>query len=192
MIMSLDSKGFFRGFGLPGLIALLALSACAPRIYVEQDKNAALQGYHSYAWVSPPQGPVKDPILDSQILEGRVKKAVEEELANRGFKEVAADQGPDFLVTYHTSSKEKVESSGASFSFGIVDAFPNGFGSVLVPVAPDVRSREEGTFMLDVIDGKSKRLVWRGWTTGWVSQESYTDEAVAAAVQQILDKFPAH
>ena len=188
--MSLDSKGFFRNTSLPVLLAL-ALSACAPRIYVEQDKNAALQGYHSYAWVSPPAGPVKDPILDSQILESRVKQAVEAEFANRGFKEVTSDQGPDFLVTYHTSNKEKVESSGASFSFGIIDAFPSGFGSVVVPVGTDVRSREEGTFMLDVIDGKTKRLVWRGWTTGWVSQESYTDEAVASAVQQILAKFPA-
>jgi hypothetical protein len=46
--------------------------------------------------------------------------------------------------------------------------------------------------MLDVIDGKSKRLVWRGWTSGWVNQDNYTDAAVAAAVQQIFDKLPAH
>jgi hypothetical protein len=104
---------------------------------------------------------------------------------------MAADQGPDFLVTYHTSSKEKVESSGASFSFGIIDAFPSGFGSVVVPVGTDVRSREEGTFILDVIDGQTKRLVWRGWTADWVSQENYTEDAVNSAVQQILAKFPA-
>ena len=39
---------------------------------------------------------------------------------------------------------------------------------------------------------RPKRLVWRGWTKGWVSQDSYTDEAVKSAVQQILAKFPAN
>lgn len=191
--MKLDSKGI-SVFPLL-LLALMALftAGCAPRIYTEQDDQASFVGYHSYAWVAPPGGKsVKDPILDSQILEGRVHRAVTAELKARGFDEVAPEANPDFIVTYHTSSQEKIESSGASFSFGFVDAFPHGFGAVAVPVGGDVQSREEGTLMLDVIDGKSKRLVWRGWTKGWVSQESYTDQAVNSAVQQILAKFPAN
>jgi len=188
--MRLDFTGFPSRSALLALAALLLLSACGPRIYVEQDQAIPLARYHSFAWVSPPAGPVRDPILDSQILEERVKRAVESELAGRGFVLTEADRSPDFLVTYHTASKEKLESSGASFSFGIVDAFPNGFGSVFVPVAPDLRSRQEGTLMLDVIDGRSKRLVWRGWTSGWVNQDSYNEAAVASAVQQILAKFP--
>ena len=191
--MTLDSKGI-SAFSL-AFVALLALgvAGCAPRIYTEQDDQASFGGYHSYAWVAPTPGKnVNDPILDSQILEGRVHRAVATEFKNRGFDEVAAEANPDFIVTYHTSNKEKIEGSGASFSFGFVDAFPHGFGAVAVPVGGDVQSREEGTLMLDVIDGKSKRLVWRGWTKGWVSQDSYTDEAVKSAVQQILAKFPAH
>ena len=191
--MKLDSKGFFS-LSLPAAAFLaLLLAGCAPRIYTEQDDQASFGGYHSYAWVAPTPGKnVRDPILDSQILEGRVHRAVSAEFKQRGFEEVAADANPDFVVTYHTSNKEKIESTGPSFSFGFVDAFPRGFGAVAVPVGGDVQSREEGTLMLDVIDGKSKRLVWRGWTKGWVSQDSYTDEAVKSAVQQILAKFPAH
>lgn len=191
--MKLDSKGFSVIFLLVTAFLALSLAGCAPRIYTEQDDQASFGGFHSYAWLAPTPGKnVKDPILDSQILEGRVHRAVTAELKNRGFDEVAADANPDFVVTYHTSSKEKIESTGPSFSFGFVDAFPRGFGAVAVPVGGDVQSREEGTLMLDVIDGKSKRLVWRGWTKGWVSQDSYTDEAVRSAVQQILAKFPAH
>ncbi len=190
--MHLDFKGFFTRFPLLALAAgALLLAGCAPRIYTEQDENAALQGYHSFAWVSPPAGPVRDPILDSQILESRVHSAVSADLKSRGFEEVAGDANPDFLVTYHTSAKQKLESSGASFSFGIIDAFPGGFGSVGFPVGPQVESRDEGTLMLDVIDGKSKRLAWRGWTTELLSQDNYSDKAVAEAVKNILDKFPA-
>ena len=191
--MKLDSKGISTFSLLLATLLGLSLAGCAPRIYTEQDDQASFGGFHSYAWVAPAPGKnVKDPILDSQILEGRVHRAVTAELKNRGFEEVAADANPDFVVTYHTSNKEKIESTGPSFSFGFVDAFPRGFGAVAVPVGGDVQSREEGTLMLDVIDGKSKRLVWRGWTKGWVSQDSYTDEAVKSAVQQILAKFPAH
>jgi len=189
--MNLDSKGFFIRTGYLSLAALtLFLAACSPRIYVEQDQDAKLEGYHRFAWLTPPPSPVRDPILDSQILEARVHKAVSADMQGRGFEEVAPDAGPDFLVTYHTSAKQKIESTGATFSFGFVDAFPHGFGAVGFPVGPDVQSRDEGTLMLDVMDGKSKRLVWRGWTTQLLNQDNYSDQAVAGAVKDILDKFP--
>jgi len=188
--MNLDSKGFFVRTLYLSLAALaLLLAACSPRIYVEQDQDAKLEGYHRFAWLTPPPRPVRDPILDSQILEARVHKAVSTDMQSRGFEEVAPDAGPDFLITYHTSAKQKIESSGASFSFGFVDAFPRGFGAVGFPVGGDVQSRDEGTLMLDVIDGKSKRLVWRGWTTQLLNQDNYSDQAVSGAVKDILDKF---
>ena len=185
--MKLDSKGFFSVICILGLG--LSLAGCAPRIYVEQDSGAQFSSYHSYAWVSPQAGQVRDPILDSDILESRVRRAVETDLKTRGYVASPAAGSADFLVTYHTASKQKIESSGTGFSFGIVDAFPRGFGTVVVG-GPQVESREEGTLMLDIIDGKSKRLVWRGWTSGWLSQDNYTDDAVTAAVHNIFDKLP--
>ena len=189
--MHIDLKGFFRN--CPGwlLVTALSLAGCAAPVYTEQDPAAAMGGYHRFAWVPPAPAEVNDPILDSQIFEARVERAVRSDMKTRGFEEVAADGGPDFLVTYHIASKEKVESSGSNFSFGIVNAFPHGFGSVVVG-GPNVQSREQGTLMLDIIDGHSKRLVWRGWMKSWVSQDNYSDQAVADAVQQILAKFPAH
>ncbi|HEV7165385.1 MAG TPA: DUF4136 domain-containing protein [Gammaproteobacteria bacterium] len=190
--MKLDFKGIFPILGVSALVSTLLLAGCAPRVYVEQDSAAQFTGYHSYAWVSPSlAGPVRDPILDSQILEDRVQRAVAADLKTRGYLAAPAAGSADFLVTYHTVSKQKIESGGAGMGFGFVDAFPRGFGGAVI-MAPPVESREEGTLMLDVIDGKSKRLVWRGWTSGWLNQDNYTDQAVAAAVQQIFDKFPAH
>ncbi|HEY3858785.1 MAG TPA: DUF4136 domain-containing protein [Gammaproteobacteria bacterium] len=190
--MSLDSKGFFHKFLLPIISGALLLSACSPRIYTDQDPDAKLGAYHRFAWLSPPPSPVRDPILDSQILDGRVHKAVSADLKNRGYEEVAPDANPDFLVTYHTSSKQTLQSTGPSFSFGFVDAFPRGFGAVGFPVGPDVQSRDEATLMLDVLDGQSKRLVWRGWTTQLLNQDNYSDSSVTSAVKDIFDKLPAH
>ena len=188
--MSVDSKGFFPRFLFPLLAGALLLSACAPRIYVDQDPDAKLGGYHRFAWAPPPPAPVRDPILDSQILGGRVHKAVSADLKERGYEEVAPDANPDFLVTYHTSAKQTLQSTGSSFSFGFVDAFPHGFGAV--GFGPEVQTRDEGTLMLDVLDGQSKRLVWRGWTTQLLNQDNYSDSSIAGAVKDIFDKFPSH
>jgi Domain of unknown function (DUF4136) len=190
--MSVDSKGFFTRLTFLGLAGVtLLLAACAPRIYTEQDQDAKLTGYHRFAWLTPPAGPVRDPILDSQILESRVHRAVTGDLKARGYEEVQPDANPDFLVTYHTSAKQTLQSTGASFSFGFVDAFPRGFGAVGFPLGPDVETRDEGTLMLDVLDGQSKRLVWRGWTTELLNQDNYSDKSVQDAVKAIFDKFPA-
>lgn len=190
-VMRLDFKGFFRLFRSTALpLLVVALVGCAPRVYVEQDGSARFADFHTYAWLSPPPGPVRDPILDSQILEDRVRRAVIGDLDARGFVPAPSATSADFLVTYHTASKQKLESYGSGFTFGVMDAWPHGFGGLVM--APQVESREEGTLMLDIIDGKSKRLVWRGWTTGLVSQGNYSDASVNEAVHQILSKLPGY
>ncbi|MDE2090886.1 MAG: DUF4136 domain-containing protein [Gammaproteobacteria bacterium] len=167
----------------------IALAGCAPRVYVEQDSTANFSNLRSFAWVSQPIGPVNNPILDSQILEERVKRAVVSDLTKRGFVQTSSDQSPDFLVTYHTVSKQKLESSGASFSLSFGGYYPYGFGNVMVPVGNNVQTREQGTLMLDIINAHDKRLIWRGWTKDWISQDNYSDQAVDKDVQKILAKF---
>jgi len=188
--MNIDSKGLFRYPLTYLLLAAALLVGCSPRVYTEQDQDAKLQGYHRFAWLTPPPVPVRDPILDSQILESRVHHAVSSDLKARGYEEVAPDANPDFLVTYHTSAKQTLQSTGPSFSFGFIDAFPGGFGTVGFPVGPEVQSRDEGTLMLDVLDAQSKRLVWRGWTTELLNQDNYSDKSVQDAVKDIFDKLP--
>lgn len=157
---------------------------------MEKDNAAQFSGLHTFAWVTPLPGPVRNPILDSQILEERVRRAVVTDLTRRGYVETTPDKSPDFIVTYHTVGKQKLQSTGPTFGFGFVDAFPYGFGNVMFPVGNDVQSYEEGTLMLDIIDGHSKRLVWRGWTKDWVNRDNYSAKAVNQAVQEILAKFP--
>jgi len=168
----------------------MALAGCAPRVLVEHDNNTQFSNLHTFAWLSPPQGRVRDPILDSQILEERVQRAAVANLSGRGYTQTTPEQKPDFTITYHIVGKQKLQSSGPSFSFGFFSASPNGFGSVAVPVGNTVESQEQGTLMLDIIDSHSKRLVWRGWINDWVNQNNYSEKAINEAVNEILAKFP--
>lgn len=171
-------------------VLTLALAACAPRVTIEHDHQANFLDLHTFAWVTPKAGPVTNPILDSDILEGRVQRAVIADLSRRGYVQTDSRQDADFLVTYHTVSKQKLESTPASFSIGFGGYYPYGYGNVFMPVGNTVQSREQGTLMLDVIDAKTQRLIWRGWTNDWISKSNYSEQAVANDVQRILAKFP--
>jgi Domain of unknown function (DUF4136) len=169
----------------------IAFAGCAPRVLVEQDSSAQFSGLHSFIWANPPVGKVRDPILDSQILEQRVQRAVVADLLSRGYIQTTTENKPDFTVTYHIIGKQQLQSSGPSFSFGFFGAYPNGFGSVAVPVDNGLETREQGTLILDIIDNHTKQLVWRGWISDWVNQDNYSEKAISQAVKAILDKFPS-
>lgn len=174
-----------RYLGILG--AALTVSACGPNIQVETDPNANLREYGSFSWVAPEQQDVQDPILDSELLSKKVQRAVRETLGSRGFE--ATETNPDFYVTYHTASKEKLRSTGFDIGIGYSRFDPRwGYAAVFGP--PDVESYEEAILIIDVIDAESDTLVWRGWETGRLSRERFSEEAVAQAVEDILSRFP--
>ncbi len=173
---------------LPLMLGALLLAGCT-RYFSDQDSQADFSHYHRFAWVNPPAGPVRNPIMNSEILGSRVQRAVEATLKARGYEEVTPDANPDFLVTYHTSSEQQLQSNGALVAGG----GPCWHGCVGAAVAlPDTQTTDVGTLMLDVSDAQSKRLVWRGWTTRNITSSAYDDSAAADAVQNILAKFPGH
>ena len=77
----------------------IALVGCAPRVLVEHDNTTQFSNLHTFAWLSPPQGQVRNPILDSQILEERVQRAAVADLSGRGYTRTTPDQNPDFIIT---------------------------------------------------------------------------------------------
>ncbi len=171
------------------LLVFALLSACAANVRTEHDSAANFAAYRSFHWQAPPARPVKDPILDSQLLDERMQRAVTGVLLSRGYRDAATAAQADFLVTYHATSKLKVESDPASMQFGFYDGFPHGVGSVFLS-SGDVSSHEEGALIIDIVDARSHRLVWRGWLTARVTQERYSEPELSKAAHTILAQFP--
>lgn len=174
---------------LISLLLLALLSACAANVRTEHDRAANFAAYRSFHWLAPPARPVKDPILDSQLLDERMQRAVTGVLLSRGYRNVATPAQADFLVTYHATSKLKVESDPARMQFGFYDGFPHGVGSIFLS-GGDVSSHEEGALIIDVIDARTHRLVWRGWVTTRVTQQRYSEAELSKSAHTILAQFP--
>jgi len=168
------------------LVLLVLISGCAAPVHTEYN-NASYAKWHTFSWETPKAVRVKNPILDSGILTTRVEKAVSAVLENEGYRKVGSASQADFLVTYHTAMMLRREpQSGIGFAYG---TFGPGFNTLFL-IQPGSQQVQEGALILDVIDAKTHKLVWRGWITKGLEQSNYSQQSVNKAVQRIFAKFP--
>lgn len=157
-------------------IAVLALAAgaCATThagSYVQRGIDFAQ--YRTYDWAPPDPLPAADPRLaEHAYFQDYVEGAVQRGLAGNGFgKTPAAD--PDLLVHYHASVTQRLR----------VDPFGR------------AQEFEAGMLVLDVLDARSGRLVWRGWARHGVTDLLNNPERMASrintAVAAMLDTMPS-
>ena len=122
-------------------------------------------------------------VVLSPIVDRRIERAIKRELIAKGFE--AAASNPDFRITFNTTTKTRTEVD--AYGPPPFRRFPYyGYSDRHI----DIDEYEEGTFLLNIIDSRSKQLVWRGAYVkrlGW----SAPDEAeVQKIVSSILANFP--
>lgn len=175
------------------IIAALSLVACGG-IPVSTDYDTARQfsQLSTYAWMTPKEKLIIDPLVDNDLTNKRVERAVESQLAARGFQKAIGGQSADFLVTYHVSAETKQTVSNFHGHYGYYPCWRGcySYGGL----HSDVYTREykEGTFMIDVIDPASSELIWRGISGRRLSSKTpqERDAFIRETVAAILAEFP--
>ncbi len=175
-------------------LAALTLAACAgSRVATDYDGNARFDTLQTFAWLDPVVDEVEDPVLDSQLLTRKVQHAVANALLQRGYSRTEHAADADFLVTYHTASRERLRDRGGfSIGLGIGRAWRHGYGSMHVGDGyfPRIEGYQEGTLIIDILDADTRDLLWRGWVRNTVDAHNYTEEAITASVGEIIAEFP--
>jgi hypothetical protein len=173
------------------LMAAVVLNACGA-IPVSTDYNPGweMPADASYAWIKRPSAHV-DPMIDNDLVAGRVRRAVDDQLAGKGLRAVASDAEASLLITYHIGEEEKLDISTFHSNFGYYPCwrcYGPGFDSEVW-----VNQYTQGKLVVDIIDAKTKELVWRGIASRRVpsfktpgERDTYIRETVAA----IFQKFP--
>jgi len=79
-----------------GLALLTGVSACAPKVNVEQRANVNFSRYRTFDFADTEVKTSGDqnPLLRSAITQDRIKQAIASELAKRGLRQV--ETNPDF------------------------------------------------------------------------------------------------
>ncbi len=176
------------GFRISWLIFVLVLVAgCATQVNYQYN-SAPYAGWRYFSWRGPGHQRLRNPLIDSGILATRVHKAVVAVLSKRGYRQAPTSASTDFIVTYHTTLQERQVPAAADvgFVYGGWGTLP--FGTVVV--ARPNRKIRRADLIIDIIDAKTDKLVWRGWVSRSLGPSDYSRKAVTEAVARILSKFP--
>lgn len=170
------------------LAALIVfLPACSTvSVTTDYDHSASFGQYRTYILA-----PSSDKIVLSPSSEHALRDSLRVNLAARNITEVSKDA--DLHVVRHISTTEKL--SVHQSSDWAYRGVPYGYGRYgmwsRAPVTyTDVSQYTEGTLILDFVDTKTQKLVFRGIGTGTVSDPETNAERIREAVEKIVEKFP--
>lgn len=179
---------------LRGVVALAAallatlLPACGPtstmRIRAEQDPSVDLTRYATYGWAVPARSTSAPARGERELLDWRIRAAVDEQLVRRGYT-TAASGRPDMLVDYQVTTREKqLQDTPGEYIRYRSEGGRQDWGSAWV------RGYEEGSLVVEVLDGTGRRLLWRGAATAVVNPD-LREQRLPEAVSRMFEGFPA-
>jgi hypothetical protein len=165
-----------RPMTLPGtpwlMVIATVLSGCAqqPQIKAQLTPGTDFSRYHTYA--IKPGNVVYPGASEAQRaeIEKRVQDAVARELEARGLSPQPDE--PELIVTYTAGAQQqKTSNTRVHAAEGVDIRGPSGYdepGQLRAREGPDVaadmefrRGYTEGNLVIDLLDGKNRRLIWR-------------------------------
>lgn len=163
-------------------VSALALTACATtniRSFVERGIDVGQ--YRTYSWGPAVEQATGDPRLDNnQFFQERIQAAVERHLNARGLETTTAEAS-DLLIHYHASVEQLVNPNGVDRPYAWCDDCE--------PYVYDA-----GTIVIDLVDARTHRLVWRGWAEGSldgvVDDQTWMEKRVDDSVARIMERLP--
>jgi hypothetical protein len=180
-------------------VLLLTLVAC-PVTYGQDVRANYMPGtdfskYHTYAWVSQVQGVPTVGVHPDQILDAQVKRAIDSQMAARGFVQVQDAGKADLLLGYQLAIDQEKQINGFGDSWGGWGGWGpwgpggNGFGSF----SASTSSSYIGTFVVGMYDPAAKKLVWIGAAQHAIEPSKNQEKnqgRLNKGAQKLLKDFP--
>ena len=157
-----------------------------PSIHVLFTAEDPIPDAGSFAWGMHYFSVKQDLGVDLDAVNQRLHASLEAELARHGFKPAEADT--DLIVGYAVALGTDLDESVFNLAYG------EEFNFTFPPAQTgEHRIYPQGCLIIDILDARSSRLVWRGTIrAGLDSQlsESAKDLRARQAVKLLLDQFP--
>lgn len=172
-------------------IAVL-LSACSS-IQVSQDYVAETDfgALKTYRWSAETLKKEQETEGNNPLLNSRIHAAIDRRLMAMGYQQV--DTAADFVVSYQSDVRQRITSDGPSGAFSVGFGSFGNFGAIGIGTGSHVRDEDEAALMIDFINGRDNKLIWRGVSTRYVYTHNEPEEltrTINAHVDAILAQFP--
>ncbi len=182
--------------GIAAFVFLLA--SCASTAHIEKDENTDFSHYKTFAWVDKDGEGKKDNNRNNDIIEQKVRAAVNKELEkSAGWREVK--NRPDVLLSYDVLVEKSIKEDNnpvysRSYSRVFYNPYTRRYSTIFYPsqfmgYERDQRPIKEGTVTITMIDTKTDKMVWQGWTTDELNSRNITSKEIQNSVKAIFRKF---
>lgn len=162
------------------IFSLSILSCGSIKVATDYDSDADFSNYKTFAFYKSGI----DKVEISDIDKKRILKSIQNTLLNKG---LTIDENPDILINIATKSSENIYIDNSFYSPYYTGWYPY-YGRGHRQVA---YSTSQGALYIDVIDTKSKQLIWQGKGIGVLSsKKADRDELVNNYVTKILEVYP--
>ena len=159
--------------------ALAAAWGCAATINVSSHRAPVQDwsGYRTFAWASADALPAADPRLTANPVFGdRMHGAVTSVLFERGWVEAAPDAA-DVQIHYHANVTTRLNVARIDQAYG---SCPGG------ACPQQTVEYEAGTLVIDFVDARTQRLIWRGWAQTELQELLRDPERMSKTVNQAV------
>ncbi len=179
----------FEGLFAVAAAGLLAACASTPeKPQAMTDPTANFGAYKTYAWnVAEGAAASGQP---TSIVDGYIRTAIANELKGKGYVEAPAGAKPDLYVEYEAAKAEKIKNNPFRIGVGVGSYGNSGGGSIGVG-SPSVKSVNEGSLVIHVIDASRNAEAWRSGVTREIGKGGVSQATVSTAVTEAFKGFPA-
>ena len=165
---------------LPAIaLALAAAWGCAAAINVSSHRAPVQDwsGYRTFAWGAADALPTVDPRLAANSVFGdRMHGAVTSTLFERGWAEVAPGLA-DVQIHYHANVTTRLNVARIDQAYG---SCPGG------ACREQTVEYEAGTLVIDFVDARTQRVIWRGWAQTELQELLRDPERMSKTVNQAV------
>ena len=184
---------------IPGAMiisAALIIYSCSTPAYVEKDTSTNLSDYQTYMWVDLKASEDDASSRATSFADISVHNSVNEELQRWGWREV--NENPDVLVSYDVVVERNVETQSDAvysqpYSRLYYNRYTRRWSTIYYPsqflgYESYEKVIREGTITVTMLDAKTDKTVWQGWTTAEVNNRNLTNKEIQRAVANIFKK----
>jgi hypothetical protein len=163
-------------FKLIAIAAALGFAAAMPataKVHVLQSPSVALARGSTFAWAPTPAIGYgePDPKLANEVTADRLRAVTEITLTNKGYYQVANPAAADLLVAYTiVIQPERVKAVASNLE-------PSTF--------------TQGTLVLDLVERRTGRLVWRATSDKRVTAKDVSQGKLVALLRKMTKSLPA-
>lgn len=186
----------FKIFGLLAIAGFM-LASCGSVAHIEKDDTVNFSNFKTFAWVNSSETQSGEEQKPLSLTEQKVRKAVNSELAKQGWREVK--NRPDVLLSYDVLIERAVkEDNSPVYSQPYTRYVYNPYTRRYIPIYypsqflgydNDQYEVRQGTITVSMVDAKTNKTVWQGWTTDEVNSKNLTSKEIENSVKSIFRKF---